>query len=129
MSTHVSGLGGGDGAWGRSAALMASPRKAPLLGFKKRRLLGLDRQYERKMAEACLAYLKKDSDEEWIVDYAGPNAHRVLLGREPGQELLAKARIFAHCAREGFQQGTEPDAGKLFGYYSQLVRYLDASGP
>jgi hypothetical protein len=88
-----------------------------------------ERQVERKMAEGCLGYLKKDSDDVWIVDYAGPHAHHLLLNKNPGAELLVGARCFAHQARGEFQRGTDEESRKLFGRYSQLVRYLDACGP
>lgn len=87
----------------------------------------LEGQFERRMAEGQLGLLRKDFDGEWIVDYAGPFAHRLFGGTLPA--LLAAARGFAHPERERFQQGADDESRKLFERYSHLVRYLDASGP
>jgi hypothetical protein len=73
--------------------------------------------------------VKRDFDGEWIVDYAGPHAHQLLLNKGVGPAVLADARAFAHRARDEFRRGTDVEASKLFDRYSQLVRYLDACGP
>lgn len=88
-----------------------------------------ERRVERSMAEECLAFVKKDTDGELMVDYARACAHQRLLGEEPGATLLREARAFARRERARFQGQTDPESLKLFERYSQLVRSLDASGP
>jgi hypothetical protein len=77
------------------------------------------------MAKGLLDLVKKDDfDGKWVVDYAGRAAHEYLGPTVP--KALNEARAFAHRERARFQKANDP---KLFGYYSQLVRYLDAAGP
>ena len=57
------------------------------------------------------------------------SADRLSLSRNPGNVMLSDARAFAHRAREDSRQRTNTAGRKLFERYSQLVRYLDASGP
>ena len=84
----------------------------------------LERQFGRKMARGLLDLVKKDDfDGKWIVDYAGRAAHEYYGPTLP--KVLSQARAFAHRERGRFQGNDD----KLFGYYSQLVRYLDAAGP
>jgi hypothetical protein len=89
----------------------------------------VEREFERRMAQGCLNLLKKDDDDHWIVDYAGPHAHKLFLNGSPGPDVVEGAKTFARRTRDEFRVNAREDAQKLFERYSRLVRYLDAAGP
>jgi hypothetical protein len=58
-------------------------------------LKNLEGQIERKMASGILRLLKRDADQQWIVDYAGPTAREMLpalLNRLRPAKAFAEAR-------------------------------------
>ena len=80
----------------------------------------IEGQYQRKMAEGMLPFLKRDADQQWIVDYAGFEA-REFLARLV--DMLEPAKAFAQRTR-GELMGRQDDEGrKLFERYTMLVRY------
>jgi hypothetical protein len=85
---------------------------------------GLRAEFERGMAQHMLRGTKVDEDGENILDYAGPELRAELGGAPYTTTILADARAFAQRAREEFRRTSNE---KLFGRYSQLVRYLDRS--
>jgi hypothetical protein len=86
---------------------------------------GIESRYERQLAEGILRLLKRDSDQQWIVDYAGSTA-REFLPRLI--EMLEPAKAFAQRTRAALLQRDDEEGRKLFGRYTLLVRYLEASG-
>jgi hypothetical protein len=85
----------------------------------------IEGQYQRKMAEGIVPLLKRDADQQWIVDYAGPKA-REFLPRLT--DMLGPAKAFAQRTRAELMPRQDEEGQKLFGRYTQLVRYLEASG-
>ena len=86
---------------------------------------GVEGQFERNMAEGILRLLKRDSDNQWIVDYAGPKAREMLPGLV---EMLEPAKAFAQRTRDNLLRRHDEESRKLFERYSTLLRYLEASG-
>ena len=64
-----------------------------------------------------------DTDQRWIVDYAGPKAGEIVPGLLNG---LEPAREFARRTRSELASRDDKAAKKLFGRYSTLVRYLES---
>ena len=88
----------------------------------------LEERCARELTRGALSYIRRDSDGEWILDYAGSQPQKDVLSNVPGAIVLQQARRFAHEYRAGLRERTDDDGRKLFERYSQLVRYLDASG-
>lgn len=108
-----------------------------LMDSTKSPLAGIEDQVERKTAEGIQRLLKRDSDQQWIVDYAGPKARETLPGLV---DMLGPAKSFAERSRAQFmsrqdndhetdhaieENEHEEERRKLFERYSMLVRYLD----
>ena len=96
-----------------------------LIASTKCPLQGIEGQFERKMADGILRLLKRDADNTWIIDYAGPTAREMLPAL---LEMLEPARAFARRSRSAFMQRQDEEGKKLFERYSMLLRYLDGSG-
>lgn len=86
---------------------------------------GVEGQFERNTAESILRLLRRDFDQRWIVDYAGPKA-REMLPRLV--DMLEPGKAFAQRTRDDLLRRHDEEGRKLFERYSTLVRYLEGSG-
>ena len=96
-----------------------------LITSTKASLTGIEGEVERTMAEGILRWLKRDSDDQWIIDYAGQAAPEQLPGLS---EMLGPAKAFAERSRAKYMGRQGEEGRKLFDRYSMLVRYLERSG-
>lgn len=76
-------------------------------------------QTTRKMAHTLRDFVVKDTDGEAMLDVVGKMSQAIPGIKEPG--LLERALEFARSSRVKFREDE-----KLFGRYSQLVRYLES---
>lgn len=77
------------------------------------------------LAEICLAMLKRDSDECWIVDYLG-SGYRAAMGTHLDPEMHSRASKY--IAEQIAQHDAAADA-KLLARYQQLRLYFEANPP
>jgi hypothetical protein len=89
--------------------------------------VGIESETERRMASTISRLLKKDSDGETIIDWAGDSA-RELVFKNLQDVFFGDARKFAEKSREEFRGCANKEGETLFERYSKLVRYMDASG-